>query len=119
MVLVEAPPSPEDDWRPVPSVAEVLAHNARVSGGFTSAPWLRIDDIANPYSDIRVVMLSVGLAFGGERDEVCGADDKPSARYRPLSLRGGSMPWPASNAPAGVTTAGLDKPPTRGQTGSP
>ena len=85
--------APEDDFRPLPSVAEVLAHNARTGGGFTS-PWLCIRGEDDEYSDVRVVSLSVGLAFDGERDEVCGGADADTALYRPITRRGGALPWP-------------------------
>lgn len=87
--------APEDDFRPLPSVAEVLAHNARLGGGFTSSPWLCVSDSSDMHADVRIVWLAIGrndrvMCVGGSPDPT--AD--PAARFRPITRRGEALPWP-------------------------
>lgn len=98
-VVARSVVEPESDWRPLPSCAEVLAHNAR-TGGDCFGPWLCVEDPADEHCVARVVPLAVSLAFGGEHDEVCSEPDitprlaNPAARFRPITRRGGALPWP-------------------------
>lgn len=89
--------APEDDFRPLPSVAEVLAHNAR-TGGDCFGPWLCVADSDDGYDTARVVMLCVvNLDTGDEVSaEVGGVNltSNPAARWRPITRRGGALPWP-------------------------
>ena len=86
---------PETDWRPLPSCAEVLAHNARLGGNFTSSPWLCVSDPSDLHADVRVVWLAIGrddrvMCVGGSPDPT--AD--PDVRVRPITRRGEALPWP-------------------------
>lgn len=89
--------APEDDWRPLPSVAEVLAHNAR-TGGDCFGPWLCAADSDDGYDTARVVMLCVvSLDTGDEVSAEVGGVNltaNPAARWRPITRRGGALPWP-------------------------
>jgi hypothetical protein len=87
--------APETDWRPLPSCAEVLAHNARLGGNFTSSPWLCVSDPSDLHADVRVVWLAIGrddrvMCVGGSPDPT--AD--PDVRVRPITRRGEALPWP-------------------------
>lgn len=90
-------PMHEDDWRPLPSVAEVIAHNAR-TGGDCFGPWLCVEDIDDEHGPARVVMLCVvSLDTGDEVSAEVGAVNftrNPAARFRPITRRGGALPWP-------------------------
>jgi hypothetical protein len=91
--------APEDDWRPLPSVAEVLAHNARTGGG-DFGPWLCIPAEGR---DVRVVWLGVAELHDAtdpdprveDRPGFPWVDTRaPDARFRPITRRGGALPWP-------------------------
>ena len=89
-------PSSETDWRPLPSCAEVLAHNDRMSG--TVAPWLCLAIPDDPLSDLSVAWLRVSP--NGQRVERVGlgwvepAAATIGAYYRPITRRGEALPWP-------------------------
>lgn len=92
--------APEDDFRPLPSVAEVLAHNARTGGGTTAAPWLCLAIPDDPLSDLSVAWLGVAETADGPRVERVergwteAASAVLGAAYRPITHRGGALPWP-------------------------
>ncbi len=88
--------APEDDWRPLPSAAEVLAHNARTGGA--AAPWLCLAIPSDPLSDLSVAWLATD-ADGQHVVRVERAWTEPAAatlgaHYRPITRRGGALPWP-------------------------
>lgn len=91
--------APEDDFRPLPSVAAVLAHNAR-TGGDCFGPWLCVPAEGR---DVRVVWLGVAELHDATDPDPRVEDrhgfpwDKsraPDARWRPITRRGGALPWP-------------------------
>ena len=90
--------SPETDWRPLPSCAEVLAHSAR-TGGEAFAPWLRL-----PAGDSAVACVVMLAAL--DRESTPGVTAKvvvellrgerlpyPGDTYRPITRRGEALPW--------------------------
>ena len=94
-----AAPSPETDWRPLPSCAEVLAHSAR-TGGEAFASWLRL-----PAGDDAVACVVMLAAL--DREATPGVTAKvvvellrgerlpyPGDTYRPITRRGEALPWP-------------------------
>lgn len=87
---------PEDDWRPLPSVAEVLAHNARTGGG-DFGPWLALR--RDPEERVEVVYIAAD-DFGGvivrdaNHDRVRLTATEPDPLLRPITRRGGALPWP-------------------------
>ena len=94
--------APETDWRPLPSCAEVLAHNAR-TGGDCFGPWLVVDDLDDEGSDVRVLWLSVAELHDEHNPdprvedgdgEPWNAEIAPNARVRPITRRGEALPWP-------------------------
>ena len=88
--------APEDDWRPLPSVAEVLAHNAR-TGGSEWSPWLWLREADEARGEsLHVVYMS----HGGSVPEVRTAYWNPVRTdpfvgvVRPITRRGEALPWP-------------------------
>ncbi len=94
-----AAPSPETDWRPLPSCAEVLAHSA-CTGGEAFAPWLRL-----PAGDSAVACVVMLAAL--DREATLGVTAKVVVEllrgerlpyhgdtYRPITRRGEALPWP-------------------------
>lgn len=84
------------DWRPLPSAAEVLAHNARTGGA--AAPWLCLAIPGDPLSDLSVAWLATDAA-GQHVVRIERAWTEPAAAtlgalYRPITRRGGALPWP-------------------------
>lgn len=93
-------PSPEADWRPLPSCAEVLAHNAR-TGGDCFGPWLCVDDLDDESCAPEVEMLAVADGSPDREDYVAtgfavdvAATRGGATRYRPITRRGEALPWP-------------------------
>ena len=93
-------PSPETDWRPLPSCAEVLAHNAR-TGGDCFGAWMCLTEPDDEGCAARVEMLAVASGDYDHEERVVdsvgvdmAADGYPNARYRPITRRGEALPWP-------------------------
>jgi hypothetical protein len=85
--------APEDDWRPLPSCAEVLAHANRT--GCTFAPWLFVLWPTAGHGCARLVRLAAGGdAVIPEPGASWDCLDNPVARWRPITLLGGALPWP-------------------------
>lgn len=90
----------EADWRPLPSCAEVLAHNAR-TGGDCFGPWLCVDDLDDESCAPEVEMLAVADGSPDREDYVAtgfavdvAATRGGATRYRPITRRGEALPWP-------------------------
>ena len=91
--------APETDWRPLPSCAEVLAHNAR-TGGDCFGPWLCVDDLDDESCAPEVEMLAVADGSPDREDYVAtgfavdvAATRGGATRYRPITRRGEALPW--------------------------
>lgn len=92
-----APISPEDDFRPLPSVAEVLAHNAR-TGGDCFGPWLMLCESDEYPHGARVEVVHIATdddaleVRDNAHDRV--RDWRGSPKFRPITRRGAALPWP-------------------------
>lgn len=91
--------APEDDWRPLPSVAEVLAHNAR-TGGERFGPWMWLRaGTTETKGLVRAVMICAALTDDSPNGErvvkvATNEDVMHDDRFRPITRRGAALPWP-------------------------
>ena len=91
--------APEDDWRPLPSVAEVLAHNAR-TGGDCFGPWMWLRaGTTETEGLVRAVMICAALTDDSPNGErvvkvATNEDVMHDDRFRPITRRGEALPWP-------------------------
>lgn len=91
--------APEDDWRPLPSVAEVLAHNAR-TGGDCFGPWLMLCESDEYAHGLRVEVIHLGTdgydldAHDNDGDRIRDAHRRGALKFRPITRRGAALPWP-------------------------
>ena len=92
-------PTHEADFRPLPSVAEVLAHNAR-TGGDCVGPgmWLRAGTTETE-GLVRAVMICAALTDDSPNGErvvkvATNVDVMHDDRFRPITRRGAALPWP-------------------------
>lgn len=111
-VVARSVVEPESDWRPLPSCAEVLAHNAR-TGGDCFGPWLMLCESDEYSHGLRVEVIHLAADDDGveakdnDGDRIRAGHRRGVLKFRPITRRGEALPWPEverSDAPAAAAT---------------